>query len=146
VIENSSPPKGFLKVVDPMFKAMLRTPLGRVLPSTTSVISFKGRKSGKPYNLVVAVHNIDGEQLVFSQRVWTVNFKDGVPVSVRHGGKSLSGTGTLVADPALIAPKLQKAIDAHGGRSVGLKIADGYQVTPEDVKAVGRKMIRLEVA
>jgi hypothetical protein len=146
VIENASPPKGFLKVVDPMFKRMLRTPLKSVLPSTTSVLSFKGRKSGKPYNLVVAVHEVDGEQLVFSQRVWTVNFKGGVPVSVRHGGKDLSGTGTLVTDPEVIAPRLQKAIDAHGARSVGLKVADGYRITPEDVKAVGRKMVRLEVA
>src|ERR1700754_1238428 len=129
-----------------MFKVLLRTPLRGVLPSTTSMLSFQGRKSGKPYNLIVMLHDVDGERLVFSQRVWTVNFKGGVPVSVRHAGKNLSGTGTLVTDPEVIAPKLQKAIDAHGGRSVGLKVSDGHQVTPEDVKAVGRKMIRLEVA
>ena len=146
MIENSSPPKGFLKVVDPIFKAMLKTPLGGVLPSTTSVISFKGRKSGKPYNLVVAVHDVDGEQLVFSQRVWMVNFKGGAPVSVRHKGKTLSGTGTLVSDPAEIAPRLQKAIDAHGARSVGLKMSDGHRVTPEDVKTVERKMLRLQLS
>jgi hypothetical protein len=146
VIENSSPPKGFLKVVDPIFKTMLKTPLGGVLPSTTSVISFKGRKSGKPYNLVVAVHDIDGERLVFSQRVWMVNFKGGAPVSVRHKGKTLSGTGTLVTDPAEIAPRLQKAAEANGARSVGLKLSDGHQITPEDVKAVARRMLRLQVS
>jgi hypothetical protein len=146
VIENSSPPKGFLKVIDPVFKTLLKTPLGGVLPKTTSVISFKGRKSGKPYNLVVMVHDIDGQRYVFSQRVWMVNFKGGAPIAVRQAGKKLSGTGTLVSDPVEIAPLLQKAVDAHGGNSVGLKVSDDHKITPEDVKAVGRKMLRLEVA
>jgi hypothetical protein len=143
VIENGHPPGAVLKVINPIFKTLLRSPLARFAPPMMVVISFKGRKSGRPYDLVVGWHEVGGEHFVFSPARWPLNFRGGAPVEVRRGSLRRTYTGTLVSDPEVIAPLLQAAVDAGQPRDLGLKMDADDKVTPEAVRTVGRRMIRL---
>jgi len=143
VIENGHPPTAVLKIINPIFRALLRSPLARAAPPGIAVLSFRGRKSGRPYDIVVGYHEIDGERLVFSPARWPLNFRGGASYELRRGGMHATGTGVLVSDPEEIAPKLQAAVDRRSALDVGLKMGPEDRITPDAVRAVGRRMIRL---
>jgi hypothetical protein len=145
-LANATPPKAVLRIINPLLKTMLGSPLARFAPSGLAVLRFKGRKTGRAYGIVVGWHEIDGERVVFSPAGWSVNFRGGAPVEVITGGRTLRGSGTLVEDPEVLAPKLQQAVEAASPRDLGLKMNDGHRITPDDVRAVGRRMIRFDVA
>ena len=52
-VTNASPPDAFLRVFNPILRTMLKTPLGGITPSQLVVLSYTGRKSGKPYETIV---------------------------------------------------------------------------------------------
>src|SRR6187402_1740779 len=74
---NASPSKRVLSIVNPMLRTVLKSPLNGVAPSNLVVMTFTGRKTGKPYQLVLALHELDGEHLLFSQHPWIWNFAHG---------------------------------------------------------------------
>jgi len=145
-VANAHPPPTVLKVINPIFRTLLKSPLGGMAPGHLVVLKFTGRKSGRAYEIVTGWHEVDGEHLVFSPARWPVNFADGAPAEVIRGRTVLRGTGTLVRDPALIAPKLDKAVAQAGDRNIGMKVSSGHTISPDDVRAIGRKMIVLDVA
>jgi hypothetical protein len=145
-VADQHPPDAFVRVLNPLLSVLLRSPLARVVHAPLVVLRFSGRRSGREYRVVVGWHEVDGGHVVFSPARWAVNFRGGAPVSVAHGGRTLSGTGTLVEDPAIVASGLQDAIDAGSSpRLLGLTVERGHRVTPADVRAVGRRMIRLDL-
>jgi hypothetical protein len=145
-VADQPPPDAVLLVLNPLLRVLLRSPLGRVVRGPLVVLRFRGRRSGREYRIVAGWHEVDGVRVVFSSARWAVNFRDGAPVSVVHGGRTLSGTGTLVEDAAIVASGLQDAIDAGSSpRMLGLSVERGHRVTPADVRAVGRRMIRLDL-
>ncbi len=144
-VTNASPPKNFLKVVNPILRTLLKSPLAGVTPKHLVILRFAGRKSGRQYEIVIGWHQIDGQNLVFSPYRWTVNFDGGAPVEVIRGSSRRSGSGTLVRDPELVAPKFGQAIDEAGDRNLGVKVSDNDAITPDVVRALERKMIVLDV-
>jgi hypothetical protein len=142
-VSDARPSPKFLKVINPMFRAMLKSPLARMMPSHIVVLRFSGRKSGKTYEIVTGWHEDGGEHLVFSGTKWMLNFEGGAPAEVIRGSDRRKLTGTLVRDPELIAPRLQRSIDQVGAKNIGMQVTPGHTVTPEDVRAIGRKMIVL---
>ena len=144
-VADAHPPPGFLKVVNPIFRTILRSPLGGIAPRHLVILRVRGRKSGRDLKIVTGWHEVDGEHLVFSSGRWAANFEGGAPVEVIRGRTRLSGTGTLVRDPALIAPKLDKAVAAAGDRNIGLKVSPGHTITEDDVRAVRRTMVVLDL-
>jgi hypothetical protein len=145
-VVSVAPPQAVLRVINPMLRTALGSPAGRFLPERFAVLRFKGRKTGRPYAIVVGWHEVDGERAVFSPAGWAVNFRGGAPAEVVAGGRTLRGSGTLIDDAEVIAPKLQQAVDASSPRDLGLKVEAGHRITPEDVRASGRRMIRLDVS
>jgi hypothetical protein len=125
----------------------MKSRLGRLVRGKLVILRFAGRKSGREYEIVVGWHDAGGTRAVFTPAPWRVNFRGGAPVAVVHEGRTLTGTGTLVEDPEEVARRLQQAIDAGSTpKLLGITVADGHKVTPEDVRATGRAMVRLEVS
>jgi hypothetical protein len=146
-VADKRPPERFVKSVNPLVRALLTGPLARVMPSSLVVLRFNGRKSGREYRIVVGWHDVGGgRKAVFSPARWRSNFRDGAPVTVAHSGGTENGTGTLVDDPEAVAPALQHAIDSGSTpRALGLHVDPGHQITPDDVRASGRAMVRLDL-
>src|SRR3954447_24411662 len=96
------PPKAVLAVMNPLMRALLASPLGRAIPPF-GLLRFRGRRSGRRYAIVVGVHETDGRTLVVTPAQWRLNFSGGAPAELRHRGKTLRRTGTLVADPNAVA-------------------------------------------
>jgi hypothetical protein len=138
------PPKAVLRVVNPVVRALLGTPLGRAMPQV-GVVRFSGRRTGRRYAVVVGVHEIDGRAVVVTPAAWRLNFRGGAPVELRHRGRTLRRRGTLVEDPDAVAAALQRLFDeGTTDRMLGMRVEPGHRVTPEDVVATGRTLVELD--
>ena len=67
-------------------------------------------------------------------------------MTVVHRGRRRDGTATLVEDPEVVAAALRSALRAGSTPTLlGLRIAKGHEVSSDDVRALGRALIRLDL-
>ena len=62
-ISISHPPDAVLRVVNPIIKFLLHTPFAGAARHQFMVVDFTGRKSGRPYSIVLSAHLIDGTSM-----------------------------------------------------------------------------------
>jgi hypothetical protein len=146
VVRDLHPPRWLLRLLNPPFRALLRSPLGRVLPFPVAVLEFEGRRTGRRRRILANWHETDDGPAVFTPAPWGHNFAGGRPVTVVLRGRTLRGSGTLVDDPAAVAAALQRQIDrGTSARTFGVGMPPGHRLTADDVRAIGRRMIRFDV-
>lgn len=141
-VRDRHPPEAIGKVLNPVMRALLRSPAGRRIKGL-AVLEFAGRRSGRRLRVVVGWHEVDGQPVVFTPAPWRVNFTGGWPATVRHRGSTAAMTGTLETDADAVAAALAAVLaDGTSAQAVGLHIADGHEISADDVRALQRAMIR----
>ena len=140
-ITVSHPPEVFLRVVNPIIKLLLRTPLAGGARNQLMVVNFTGRKSGRHYSIPLSAHLIDGILYALSGATWKYNFRDGATSQVLHDGKTTTLRGELIEDKALVTDLYSRAAESYGAkraeRAMGLKFADHRVPSHDDfAKAV----------
>lgn len=144
VARDARPPLLLVRVMNPIMRVVLRTPLGRLV-RPFALLEFHGRRSGRMLRVPVGWHEIDTGHVVFTPAPWRVNFHGGTAVTVHFHGRRLRFVGTLDDDPDTVAAALQSLADRRGSlRSVGMEIPEEHRVTATDVEAVDRALIRFE--
>jgi hypothetical protein len=145
-VTDHRPPDAVLRVINPLFRGVLTSPLGSRVNGPFAVLEFRGRRTGRTFRIVVGWHDLDGRHLVFTPARWRLNFSDGAPVTVTTGGRRRTGTGTLISDPEAVASAMQGVLDAGTKpRDLGLNIAHGHRVTAADMATTGREMVAVEL-
>jgi hypothetical protein len=142
-VTDARPPLVLVRVLSPVLRAVLATPLGRLLPGI-AVLRFSGRRSGRPYRVVVGWYDRAARPTVVTPASWRANFAppDGLVARVRQGGRTRAMRGTLRVDPAAVADRLNAILDGGTPPSrLGLRMAQGHRVTPDDVVAIQRAVI-----
>jgi hypothetical protein len=120
-------PKTAYVVVNPLMKALLRSPLHRLVSESLMTLRFTGRKSGTRYNIPVGYVQRGEKLFVFSHSAWSNNFRGGAPVTVRLRGKEIGGTARVIEDRERVAEVIGLLVAKHGdamAQRMGL-IADG---------------------
>ena len=81
--------KRLYRVINPVVKKILRSPLHGVLSQNTLLLEFTGRKSGRKLSTPVSYHSSDGVAHCFTRKsfVWWKNINSGEPVYVTIKGK-----------------------------------------------------------
>lgn len=133
--------------VNRIIKALLRSPLHRMLSGNTMLMGFTGRKTGTPYVVVVRYVRGDGLITCYTDSKWWINLRGGAPVRMRIAGKEVSGTATPVTDPALVAQHLAEFLNATPGDSKYYGVrrdADG-RPDPDDVIAAGAYTTMIQI-
>lgn len=142
VARDARPPLLLIGLLNPVMRIVLRTPLGRVI-RPFALLEFDGHRTGRRYRVPVGWHAIESGHTVCTPAPWRVNFRDGIPVTVRFRGHRYEFTGTLDDDPQRVAAALQSLADRRGSlRAVGVDIPPGHRITATDVLAVDRALIR----
>jgi hypothetical protein len=149
-ITMSHPPKAFFRVVNPVLSLLLRTPFAGAARNQFMVVDFTGRKSGRPYSLVLTAHLIDGILYALTGAAWKANFRDGAPAQVLHDGKSTAMRGELITDKALVASLYGRCAEMYGvkrgERVMGVSFRDHQMPThdqfAEAVEELGLRAIR----
>lgn len=139
---DARPPLLLVRILNPVMRIVLRTPFGRLV-RPFALLEFDGRRSGRRYAVPVGWHDFDGGPVVCTPAPWRVNFRDGIPVTVRFRGHRRELTGTLDDDPDRVAAALQSLADRRGSlRPVGIEVSPGHRITAADVLALDRALIR----
>jgi hypothetical protein len=146
-LEDNRPPDAVLRFVNPLLRAVVPSPAGRVFPGSVGVLRFTGRRSGRTLRIVAGLHEVDGALVVFTSRPWRLNFRGGRAVEVAQSGRRRRGTAELVEDPEQVADALRHVLAAGTSpRMLGLRLEQGHVVAAQDVRATGRTLVRLDVA
>jgi hypothetical protein len=153
-ITISHPPDAVLRVINPMMKLLLRTPLAGPARHQLMVVDFKGRKSGRPYSLVLSAHLIDGILYALTGATWKVNFRDGTDAQVLHDGKTTAMHGELITDTAHVADLFVRCVESYGvkraERAMGVSFRDHQKPTRDQfaqaVEELGLRAIRFTPA
>lgn len=123
-VRTRTPPawlKPAFKVINPLMKPLLRSPLHGFVSDSLLLITFSGRKSGRTYTTPVGYEELDGTLFVTSQtdRVWWRNLRGGAEVSVRLRGDRRVGHAEIVEDNGAVADYVLGFVDRHGADRVG---------------------------
>jgi hypothetical protein len=125
-------PKAAYKVVNPVLKAVLRSPLHRLVSESLMALRFQGIKSGARYSIPVGYLQRGEKLFVFSHSAWSNNFRGGAPVWLRLRGKDIRGTARVIEDRDRVGAIVGLLVAKHGdamAERMGL-VVDG-QVAPQ---------------
>lgn len=142
----SPPPPAALRVVNPVIRRLLVSPLGSRMPPALAVLEYVGRRTGKQIAIPVGVHDVDGDgSVVFTEAPWRRNFEGGRSLTLVRGNNRRQGRGVLVEDPEAVADALVAAVAKVGPRGLAMKTAPGHQITREELLRLGRTMVRVHL-
>jgi hypothetical protein len=153
-ITQSHPPTAFLRLVNPILARLLRTPFAGAARNQFMVVDFTGRKSGRPYSVVLTAHRIDGILYALSGATWKANFRGGASAHVLHDGNTTAMRGELITDTAHVADLYARCAESYGvkraERVMGIGFRDHQMPTREQfaeaVEQLGLRAIRFTPA
>jgi len=132
-----------LRVVNPILRSLLRTPVMGAARNQLMVISFTGRKTGRRYSIPVSAHRIDNALYALTAAPWKRNFRNGATADVLLDGKSATMAGELIEDPSVIADLYRRCAESYGvktaQRLMGLKFRDDRIPTLEEFREAAER-------
>jgi hypothetical protein len=139
-ITMSHPPHAAQKIINPILRLLLRTPVFGRARRLLMVVSFKGRKTGRPYAIPVSAYQIDNNLYALIQGPWKQNFRDGATAEVLHDGKMTTMHGELIQDRAAVADVYRRCCETHGIKRaqllMGMKFRDQQMPSLDDFAEV----------
>jgi F420H(2)-dependent quinone reductase len=90
------------RVVNPVVRAVLRSPAHRLLSGHLALLTVTGRRSGRAFTFPVGYHR-DGERVTIGvdwpeRKLWWRNLADAAPVEIWLAGVRHAGTGRARGD------------------------------------------------
>jgi hypothetical protein len=153
--ERKPPIPGWMYgIVNPVVKAIIRSPLGGKLNGVMTVVTFTGRRSGRRASTPVGYTREGNTVTLLVHRPWWKNFRGGADVSLYLDGRERPGRATAVEEPADLLSYLRRRIAELGGvknaRRTGLTELDPNVAEPTDEQllhaARGAALVRVELA
>jgi len=123
----SSPPDWLVRVINPLLKLVLRSPVHSLVSDSLLLLTVTGRKSGTEYTFPVGYDRHDDTVCVTSHGTnWWKNLRNGGQrVSVLLRGTERTGRAEVVEDEEIVATYLHEYFERNGvdaARRVGLDI------------------------
>lgn len=135
-ITVSHPPAAILRVVNPILRFLLRTPVMSAARNQLMVVSFRGRKTGRQYAVPVTAHRLGADLYALTGAPWRRNFRNGAAAEVFHNGKTTTMHGELIEDSPGVAELFRSFSESYGAkgaqRLMGLKFRDQRIPTLEE--------------
>lgn len=142
-VTESHPPPAVLRLVNPLMKMLLHTPLMGPARKQMMVVSFSGRKTGRQYSIPLSAHWIDDFLFALTGAPWKRNFRGGATAKVYYDGKSTTMRGELIEDRGVVADLFHRCAEGYGAkeaqRRIGVKFRDNQVPTLDEfIEAVDR--------
>ena len=111
-------PMWIFKVMNPIMKGLLRSPLHRLLSGTLMLITYTGRKTGKQYTIPIGYFVWgEGELMSFSSARWWTNLRGGTPVTLLLKGRRVQAVPTVIEKREAVIDTLEEFIKRLGPRA-----------------------------
>jgi deazaflavin-dependent oxidoreductase (nitroreductase family) len=122
-VEDAPPPQNALRFMNPLIKAVLRSPLHRLLDKNMMLLTVTGRKTGRTYTLPVWRHESpDGALVLSAGGAWRHNLRGGADVRITVDGRERPARAVLEEDPARAAEVFRTLLERAGARAVAVKV------------------------
>lgn len=122
-------PKSAYKFVNPIMKAILRSPMHGLLSHAMMVLTFKGRKSGKTISTPVGYTRKGNSLIVFTFGSWWVNLQNNAELTMRLQGRDVKGRANIVRDLQEVKKRINSIVEERGEKMArGL----GFERVPEN--------------
>ncbi|MGW6696553.1 grhN [Nocardia sp. NPDC055049] len=146
-VRLSPPPPQLMRLINPVVRRILATRLLGSRIRRQGMVEFTGRRTGRTLRIPVCLHHVDDETLIFTERPWRHNLVGGAPVTITHRGQIRHGHAVLLdAAPARVGAAMRAAMDDGASPfELGLKVTRGYDPTADDLAAIARSIIRVDV-
>jgi deazaflavin-dependent oxidoreductase (nitroreductase family) len=122
-VQDARPPRKLIRLVNPVMKALLRSPLHRLLGKNLMLLTVTGRKTGRTYTVPVGRHESrDGTFLLSAAGNWRHNLRGGAAVRLTLDGREHAAHAVLEEDPERAAEAFKTMLDQAGPRALGVKV------------------------
>mgnify|MGYP000005730113 CR=1 FL=1 len=125
-VTREHPPAALMRVVNPVVRAVLRSPLHRAADGAVLVLHLTGRRTGRRYDIPLGFWRIEGRLTIFTNSRWRANLRPAGEVEVTWRGRRQPMQAQLEEDPATVATAYQRVIEELGWqraqRRLGLRI------------------------
>ena len=148
--ERRRPPMIIFRLLNPLFRLLLRSPLHRLLSGQLILLTFTGRRSGRRYTTPVGYAQTGDMLLTGTEGRWKYNLRGGARVSVRLRGRERGGIAEVVDDEAglLEGYRTILTLAPNYGRAIGLQLGPDGVPNREDVvraKRDGHVLVRIRL-
>lgn len=122
-VKRSVPSPTLIKMGNPLVRALLGSPLHKVLDDSCLVLHLTGRKTGRRYNIPVGYVDMGGKLTVVTVARWRVNLRGGADVEVTQHGCLRLMHALLEEDPASVAVSYLAMINRIGWKKAQRQFA-----------------------
>jgi hypothetical protein len=116
-----------LRIMNPAMRLLLRTPLAGPARNQLMVVTVRGRKTGRQYEIPLSAHRIDNTLYALTDAGWKNNFRDGAPAEVLHDGKTTTMRGELIEDRATVADLFHRCAESYGAKRAQRMMGLGFR-------------------
>src|SRR5215212_3691467 len=104
-------PLWLFRALNPLMRALLRSPLHGLLSGMLMLLSYTGRKSGKIYTIPIGYFVWgEGELMAFTSARWWTNLRDGAPVTLLLKRQLLEAVPTVIHEREAVIGTLEEFI------------------------------------
>jgi hypothetical protein len=134
---------GVLMWYNPIMIWLLQSPLHGILSGHMMVINYRGRKSGKAYQIPIGYERVEGVLMTISykHRTWWRNLRGGVPVSIRLLGMDVNGVASVIEDETGVMEGMKAFFGGNPrtARMFGVKVSRDGEPEPESLKLAAKE-------
>jgi hypothetical protein len=133
-------PLWLFRALNPLIRALLRSPLHSLLSEMLMLLSYTGRKSGRAYTIPIGyfVWGTD-ELMAFSSARWWTNLHDGTPVTLLLKGQQLEAVPKVIHEREAVIGTLEEFITRLGlatARKLPIGLPADREPTQTDLRAI----------
>ena len=133
-------PMWIFKVMNPIMKGLLCSPLHRLLSGMLMLVRYKGCKTSKQYTIPIGYFVWgQGELMSFSSARWWTNLRSGPPVTLLLNGHRVQAIPTVIEQHEAVIDTLEEFIKRLGPRAaqrLPLGLPRDREPTPDDLRNV----------
>ncbi|GAC1319571.1 MAG: mycobacterial cell wall protein Rv0580c [Thermoleophilaceae bacterium] len=136
-MQDVRPPRNVIRFVNPVMKALLRSPLHRLVSRKLMLLTVTGRKTGRTYTVPVGRHELpDGSFILSAGGNWRHNLRGGADVRITLDGRERAGHALLEEDIERAAEAFKTMLDRAGPRALSVKVNVDRSPTAAEIKPV----------
>jgi hypothetical protein len=133
-------PLWLFRALNPLMRALLRSPLHGLLSGMLMLLSYRGRKSGTVYTLPIGYFVWgEGELMAFTSARWWANLRDGAPVTLLLKRQRLQAVPTVIHEREAVIGTLEEFIGRLGlptARKLPVGLPADRAPTPSELRAI----------
>ena len=136
-VERVHPPDVLVRVVNPLMRRLLTSPLHRAVSGQLMLLRYRGRRSRRAFALPLGRQEHRGHVAAFTNSVWRHNFRGGHDAELVLAGTPQPVRGSLVEDVDEVTTAYAARIDELGWqaaqRRLGIRINVGRAPTRDEL-------------